>query len=140
MNFLSLWNWKPSGYISEAEERSQAYSVRYNIHTTAQAYAYYAALYIDGIQGDDATRGGNPNYIWRDYIVGREERKFYEQAGVNESPVVEWSPSMAQLTAGIHQSIVELWQQIAETQSSGGWGGPEYGTAGDIAYIPGRSE
>jgi hypothetical protein len=124
-NFLGMWPWKASGYISEAEEESQNYSIKYNLHTTAQTYAYYAAVYIDGIQGDDATRGGSPFYIWRDYIVGREERKQYEQAGVNEAPVIEWSPSMAQLTHSIHQSISELWQQIAETQSTGAWGNPE---------------
>lgn len=125
MNWLALWNWRPGGFISDKEERSQHYSMLHNLHTTAQVYAYYACQFIDGTQGDDARRGGYPMWIWKDWVVGREERHAFEQAGVNEAPVIEWSPSMAQLTQGIHESVAELWQQIAESQSAGAWGGPE---------------
>lgn len=122
--FLGLWPWKPSGFISPAEQDSQAYLMRHNLHTQAQQYAYYAAVYIDGIQGDDAYRGGNPVYIWRDWIVGRYERKQYEQARVNEGPTIMWEPNMGQLTEAIHQSIADVWREIADTQSAGSWGNP----------------
>jgi hypothetical protein len=122
--WLNLWPWRPGGFISDKEQASQAYSMRHNIHTTAQQYAYFAAVAIDGIQGDDASRGGSPVYIWRDWIVGRYERKQFEQGEVNEGPTIMWEPNMAQLTTAIHGSIVNLWQEIAETQSAGSWGGP----------------
>jgi hypothetical protein len=84
--FLGLWPWRPSGYISSRDEAVLAYQMRHNLHTMAQQYAYYAAVYIDGTQGDDSSRGGNPQWIWRDWIVGRFERKQYEQGNVNEGP------------------------------------------------------
>jgi hypothetical protein len=39
-------------------------------------------------------------------------------------PVIEWGPNMAQLTQAIHGSIVDVWQEIADTQSAGSWGQP----------------
>ena len=124
-NFLGLWNWKPGGYISSDEENSQDYSLRYNMRTIANAYAYFIALHVDGIGGDDIRRGGTPLYVWYGVnAVGREERKMYEQGFVNEGPTAEWAPNMSQLTNAVHQSIVTLWEQIAEDSSAGEWGAP----------------
>lgn len=122
--FLGMWPWRANGFISPRDEAVLNYNMVHNLHTQAQQYAYYAAIYIDGIQGDDSSRGGNPIYIWRDWIVGRYDRKQYEQGNVNEGPTIMWEPNMAQLTQAIHDSITDVWSEIADTQSAGSWGNP----------------
>jgi hypothetical protein len=135
--FLNFWGWSPGGYIWEDEEKSQNYSLVHNMRTIANSYAYFMAQHVDGIGGDDIRRGGNPRYVnyfgvlggasgedATTWIAGSNERKLYEQGYVNEGPTAEWSPNMAQLTHAIHESISNLWQQIAEDGSAGEWGAP----------------
>lgn len=116
MDWAGLLPWAPSGVISEQDEKAQALALetpwRYQTD-----YLYAAADTLD--HGNESIETNTFAYIPTEIQVAAALATLNMQVMTTPYPVMDRSPSLAQLSQSLYAQAADLWKEIAAADTEG---------------------
>lgn len=115
-SFLGLFPWAPSGLVSAEDERAQSVALN-NPFTLGRRYLHDAYDALD--HGDECFEPNTFGLIPTETQVASALAALNMQVMATPEPVMDRSPSLAQLTQSLYSQAGDLWAEIAAADTEG---------------------
>lgn len=122
-DFLNLWGYNTSGFISYEDECAQQY-VQNNVFLVSKYFSYYNNYVSPQAEtsgrdvGDEYYGGSTFAYIPTEFQIA-SAISLYSRNAPDMGPVYYHDPGMNQLLNGLYSSMQDFWKEIARANQTG---------------------
>lgn len=114
--FGGMLPWEPSGIVSGLDERAMLQALN-NPFTEGRFYLHEAADSLD--HGDESHEPNTFAYVPTEFQFASALAALNMQVIATPDPVMDRTPTLAQLSKSLYASAGDLWREIAAADTEG---------------------